>query len=675
MNPKMRLRSLHLRVQTSHGSAGRKLEFNDGLNLLRADNSSGKSTALQAIIYALGLEGMLSPSHRIPLPHAMTDSLIIDGRSRSVTESSVELEIENSDGQVITSSRYVVHPSRDKNLVTVATSSGKEGVTTSETKDYFVRRKGAAQNEAGFHKYLADFLGLDLPRVTRTDGSEGILYLETLFPYFFVEQKHGWTGIQARIPTYLGIRDVGKRSAEYLLGLQSLDRILQRQRVRSSMSELEADWQTEISKLSEAARLSRIVVQNLPARISQETSTSAVVPRVVVHEKWLDIDDAVAVLKDELRELEANPVPTVGESVSDVESHLVQVEHSLRQSLAVSASIAEEREELERQSRQVSQRLESLGDDLQRHKDTRVLLRLGSEHAHALFAENSCPTCHQQVEDGADITPHAMTVDESIKFIEQQISTFANVRNDHERVIRAIRAREQSIRNEVSDYRADIRAARETLSTANSVPSVADIANRVRLENRISVLEELSETMSSSQSGIDDLRKRWLEQRDFFKKLTSDDLSEQDLDRILQVQRIVREQLNLYGFRSLQPNEVEIDPTTYRPVHEGFDLGFDLSASDMIRLIWAYLFAILKVGQKPGGRHLGLLIFDEPRQQETAKESYGALLEYASTTGKAGAQILFATSEPLESLQEMIGEDSAHLISLLPGEKLLQPEQ
>ncbi|MGK4188868.1 AAA family ATPase [Rothia koreensis] len=674
MNPKMRLRSIRLRAITEQGEASRYLEFEDGLNLLRADNSSGKSTALQAIIYALGLEGMLSPSHRIPLPHAMTDSIMIDGQARPIIESSVSLSIENSQGQRIIVSRQVVHPTKDRNLVSVADDTDLAEGNDDHTRDYFVRRSGGAQNAAGFHRFLADFLGLELPRVTRTDGSEGLLYLETLFPYFFVEQKHGWSGIQARIPTYLGIRDVGKRSAEYLLGLQSLERILQRQRVRSSMSELESDWQGAVSKLSEAARLSRIVVQNLPTKISQSVSAAEIAPRVVINGEWKDVAVAAAHLRRELQVTQESPVPSVGDSAKEVESNLKQMEHALRQALAISASIAEEREELGRQRQQVVLRLETLQEDLQRHKDTQVLERLGSEHAHALLAESVCPTCHQHLEDGADISPHAMTASESIKFIEQQIATFKGVQSDHERVIGAIKAREQGIANEVHDYRVGIRAARDTLSSANATPSVADITRRLKLENRIAELEELNSMMSEARGEVESLRQRWLKQRDLLKLLEEDDLSPDDRDRILRLQRSVREQLEQYGFKSLQPNEVEIDPTTYRPVHEGFDLGFDLSASDMIRLIWAYLFATLQVGQESGGRHLGFLVFDEPRQQETAKESYGALLTHASLVGQAGAQVLFATSEPLQSLTEMLVGNPAHVISLAPGEKLLQQQ-
>src|SRR5258707_721013 len=67
----LRIRGLDLRVLTEKGLYGVQLSFGDGLVVLRAENSSGKSTCLMSILYALGLEGMLGPSHIPPLSEAM----------------------------------------------------------------------------------------------------------------------------------------------------------------------------------------------------------------------------------------------------------------------------------------------------------------------------------------------------------------------------------------------------------------------------------------------------------------------------------------------------------------------------------------------------------------------------------------------------------------------------
>lgn len=46
-------------------------------------------------------------------------------------------------------------------------------------------------------------------------------------------------------------------------------------------------------------------------------------------------------------------------------------------------------------------------------------------------------------------------------------------------------------------------------------------------------------------------------------------------------------------------------------------MKFDSSASDNIRVIWAFTLALLEVSIKTDGNHPCVLIFDEPDQQST----------------------------------------------------------
>ena len=55
------LRHLRLRAMTPAGLYGTDIPFKPGLNVIWADNTKGKSTCMQGMLYALGLERMLSP--------------------------------------------------------------------------------------------------------------------------------------------------------------------------------------------------------------------------------------------------------------------------------------------------------------------------------------------------------------------------------------------------------------------------------------------------------------------------------------------------------------------------------------------------------------------------------------------------------------------------------------
>ena len=53
----LRIRHLRLRAETASGTFGADIPFALGLNVLWADNTKGKSTCLQGLLYALGLDG------------------------------------------------------------------------------------------------------------------------------------------------------------------------------------------------------------------------------------------------------------------------------------------------------------------------------------------------------------------------------------------------------------------------------------------------------------------------------------------------------------------------------------------------------------------------------------------------------------------------------------------
>src|SRR3546814_14124726 len=75
---------------------------------------------MQAMLYALGLEKMLSPRREVPLPHAMTTYLRCDDESQiDISQSWVELEIENGAGNIVPVHRPVKEAGVDNRLITV----------------------------------------------------------------------------------------------------------------------------------------------------------------------------------------------------------------------------------------------------------------------------------------------------------------------------------------------------------------------------------------------------------------------------------------------------------------------------------------------------------------------------------------------------------------------------
>ncbi|MFD0166207.1 hypothetical protein ACFVJH_18910 [Streptomyces decoyicus] len=588
--------------------------------------------------------------------------------------SEVALEIQNSREEIITVRRAIRSDRYDRTLIRVTQGPALTNPRSDyATRDYFVRRQGAAQREAGFHHELARFLGWRLPRVTRLDGSEGPLYLECLFPYFFVEQKHGWSGVQARIPAYLGIQDVSKRSAEFILNLDAMEVILERQRLESAIALIEFDWKTTERGLEDLARRGGVLVRGIPKKPTRDWRwDDRVTLEVAAGAGWIPLSAEVDRLSENLETATQRRVASTGEAAPGIERALSEnQEKSIRLTMMLSSAM-EELEQSKRRSSSIELRIEAMEEDLRKHKDAALLRHLGSgDRIEELY--ETCPTCGQSLPDGFEITDYPLTIEDNISHLEKGLATFRSMAEDSYRGVDREQVRTGRLREELVSLRSAMRAQKDALVSPSALPDTATLAERLQIEGRLESLRNLRDAIDSSLDELSSLSQTWRRNKGELSRIRNRELNAADAAKIDKLRGSLVSQLRSYGFRSMEPHTVDISEKTYRPVHEGFDLGFDLSASDMIRVIWAYLFAFLEVSREASGNHLQLLIFDEPRQQEAARPSFEQLLRRAAMNGIQGSQILFATSEEEHGLAEMLHGLPHSMMSVPRGEKLIRP--
>ena len=158
----MRIVSMALDVQSTLGHASYQCHMEPGLNVLNAPNTWGKSTLLQSIVYALGLEGALSASSRAPLGPAMTQAIETNRGRGSVIESFVTLTVANHRGRYMRVRRWAMSLEVSQNLVQVFVADSEAGLDAAHRQDMFVRQGGATVSEVGFHRLLEEFLGSGL---------------------------------------------------------------------------------------------------------------------------------------------------------------------------------------------------------------------------------------------------------------------------------------------------------------------------------------------------------------------------------------------------------------------------------------------------------------------------------------------------------------------------------
>lgn len=659
---RLRLRQFELRANTSAGPFGVRLPFRPGLVVLRADNSSGKSTCLQGIVYALGLEGMLSASRAIPLPHVATSSLTDaeDGRELGVLESYVMLEFENEAGQIATVRRYAKHGAIDTQLITVWDGPVLTAPTDMMRESaYFVRRPGSAQREAGFHHWLANFVGWQLPEVARYDGTMSPLYLETIFPLFFVEQKRGWAGIQAQTPTYLRIRDVGRRNVEFVLALSGGDLAAQRQLLQEKIAALRLQWADAVRGFRLGANEHGIAVRGVPEHPVVEWPVgpppSLWLPATESADEWQPLAEVIDRLTGELSDLNRRVLPRAEDVAAGVSNGLQVNLRELHEVSDLADALHREAAMEEDQVRSLDSRITSLQDDVRRSQDAEVLRQMGAP-INAVTPPD-CPTCHQELpstllDPAAAIV--AMPIERNIALLKEQIDLFRAMRSDLESAIGAKRQQMVTFDERVHALQQAVRAQRETLVSASGTPSIDDVERRVHLRDRLEALTALQGRLTSLNTALAQMAQTWSGLLEDQRRLREQGTPQTDRDKIAALQTSFLDQLRDYGFTSLPIGELSISEDTYLPTYEGFDLGFDLSASDMVRTIWAHRIGMLEVARGFPNRHAQLLIFDEPRQQSTDPLSFTALFERAGQAAASGQQVIFATSEPAVSVRAML---------------------
>ncbi len=670
----MRLRQLRIGVSTPNGHYGTSLTFPDGLVVVWADNSMGKSTCARAILVALGMEAMLTTSQlELPLPPAMTSKLDGGNGEHLVLESEVLLEIENKQGSRIVVQRGV-KGSRDKNLITVHQGPALSEGGTYPTADYFVSRAGAATREAGFHWFLAKFLGWDLPTVQTYDGNEVPLYLQCIVPFLMTEQTRGWSTIQPPLPTHFRIRDAHKRAIEFLLGMDAHRIALTRQELQLRKSQIEARWSGQVKRLNEISTDAGGVVQAMP-KVPTVNWPPQISPSVSVPdgEQWISLSERIRRREARQRELVEQEIPRVAEIAESAQRELTTAESSVQVRQALLARLMEALESEEQELIRVRERLEAIEEDIQRNKDAKTLRNLGSRKE-STIDHGACPVCHQPIADSLvplAVGQSVMSLDENIEFLGEQRRTFAGVLAQCERVVDARQLQVRAAREEIGRLRDQVRHLRQTLVADGRMPSVAAVYERVELQSHIKQDERLLELSTEAMGAFIGLAGDWKSLQEELASLPSDDLSELDQRKLDRWSSSLRAQLGEYGFRSLNATQIVLSPYTYRPEYEGFDLQTTISASDLIRTIWAYLSGLLEVGRVETTNHPGFLVFDEPRQQSTRDVSFVALLKRAAMSAEFKQQVIFFTSEERVRLKGHLN-GLAHTLHEIDGRVIKQ---
>lgn len=670
--------ALKLRSITAETVYGVDLGFTSGLNIVQADNTSGKSTCLQAIIYVLGLERSLSANLSVPLPFAMRERIheAKDDPYEEVLQSYVEIEISNHEGERLRIRRSIVGDADPKLISTWSKEEAEDNSPVRERqRDFFIHDPGSATRESGFHHYLAEFLGWELPQVPRFDGTECPLYLETLFPMFFVEQKRGWSTVQGPLPTHFRIQDINRRVLEFVLNLDAGKVRRERAELNKRIGFLENDW-AEKRRVLARGGVDLIRFIGVPKTPTAEFSHQANISlEVFMDGEWLPLEAASKELQGEIEELNNIELVPTEEAEASTQKALEGAQSRYDELGAMFEVARTEFRTILEENRALKKRLEVLDIDLKRHQDTKKLMALGSEVKDAVAFE-SCPTCHQHLTQ--ELLPPsssgAMALDENIAFIKSQQLMYRSALAATDERLSELRLRGRSIEQEYKYAQGELRSLKRALVRPSSSISRTTIERSVRLQARLGIWEEMQERADGLVDELAAIAKEWAELSARLKRLrTGDDFSQEDKNKISRLQSLVQEHLKTFDFHSFPPSEITLARDNFRPQVLVFDkdsggeiekdIGFEASASDGIRLKWSYYLALLELDGRYSTNHSGLVVFDEPGQQAADPVNLTSLFQESAKSRPNNHQILIATSEKELAIKEGLGDRPYNLIA------------
>jgi hypothetical protein len=682
----MFIRALQLRIDTASGLYGFSFSFSRNLTVIRGNNSSGKSTFFNSLLYSLGMEELVGGKGERVLPYAVRDYLDHDTQRITVLSSEILLEMENFDGDVVTLRRPIESETKSTKLIEVARIPAL--TKNLSFVDYFptyIHDPGSAQLQEGFFHFLEDFLGLRLPRVATTSGTEAKLYLQAVFAAHAVEQKRGWTDYIANIPFY-GIRDARTRVAEYILGLGVFETISLRNRLNAEAVQIDQDWRQQADQLRRDASVAGFVLEGVPTqpradfdvelltlvRDSEQLALSRYVGRLLAEHS-----DIAKKAKEGEKSSSAELLRQV--EIADQEIQALTVAHERAvTNLGLQRASLTEYEDLFAEAK----------TDLERNKAAQKLQQLGAEYSIDL-AIGVCPTCGQPVQDTLlreslsgpqmDLQTNIGYLESQSRMLQRQMAGLNESIAQSLSTIADVAARLASKRDYVAALRADF--------GSSASQSKAALRRQVQIEVEVEALQRLEASTHGYAAKLREIAERLAINQQHRRSLPPRQYTPEDEMKISVFEKNFRANAGSFGYESVSDiSEIQINRETLVPglaqielreilqkKPKTADIKADSSASDFVRLIWSYLLGLYQTSANSHtpGKHLGVILFDEPGQHSMRWESQRELLLRLADEPTLQS-IVAASFDESESVFKGVTDNVPHRLISWEG-KLIRP--
>lgn len=603
----IRLERIVVRGQSDAGPFEGALTLAPGLQVVSARNSYGKSLAVKAVAWCLGIEPIFGIPDNEPtcFPPAVREELEFAGRQPArVLSSECSISLIHDDGRHLILVRAI---RGDCKMVRVEERAIDGQVRRSKL---LARRETMQDEHGGLQRFLFEWLGWPRQAVTTFRGNAAEIYLENLAPAFYIDQEEGWTDIQALQIGRYGQQQIAEIAVEYLLGATEA---IKARVARQQTSQRNAYLRETARDIAE--RVSRVFLRrgwrvewsgNGPLSEILARWSSRTLRGILADDANVDFGAIKALLNERVenlrRALTSEPIDesnaTAPAGVSQRVVQLKQSRHTLNSELNT----------LRTQHEETSELVESLEHRIQSASD---LLRLKTTGVGRLD-HVECPTCHRDL----DPSTFALT-QQSEASVSSHIEALKRDRDMMRQNLESIDASLTTTRGALANVDLDLREAERSLLTVTA--AVGTVREQIaQTAANLTAAERESDRVAESVEEIDELQQQvngWITEASALAQIRLDatDLAA----RRLAFLSALRRYLAALGHSALSPENaalLEIDEQ-YVPYLNGHRLRSLGSASDQSRLIASYSLALAAASKQIRAFHPGIVILDEPLQQ------------------------------------------------------------
>ena len=630
---------------------GADVTFQMGLNIIYGPNSVGKSSLITGMLYSLGAEKGLGifQSKQNPFKPEFYDKI----NSEKVTKSFVMLEISNGK-DVVTLIRSIIK----KTDVVGMKETGIETFSSTAKIKYLIASGDGVFSTEGLQTFLFNFLNWDIVSVPTYEAGFSKIYFENLVPLFFVEQRAGWSQIQARQVMRYGIREVKKVAFEYLMGLNRFDihiKEIERKELLEKIQRLKRDIKDKeesILVLVSGSIDGEVLLVSRPA-----------IGRASIGDT---IENLRMKYEGGEKELES-----LSETTSDAGSQ----ENSLRKNLRITSH--QTRKTIEKISllQQEIAGYENYIDriNVNKNKNKQLLkieglapeLNISScpvcETILTEYNEGECKLCHKELKRKIS------TPEENLAFLEDERSSF-------EKILEAKRLELKKARHRWEELKAKEKTITENIDHQINTyigPQLDKFRQKVSELDLVFKEIELFKRVAEKWENLKPVRKELtkLEKDEEKLKETIAKYHESEVDKniLLTLTNFFRENVRL--LRLLKGKDelisaIKIDDKDYYiPYLEEYDLYNISSSSDNVRVILSYYLSMLQTSIKLDNQKVkfpNLLILDEPKQQNLDDKDLNSFIEILENLPKDSCQVVLTTFSEQERNKELFGHFIRH---------------